>query len=173
MRQEIIANEKAEKDPIVDCSVNVPSKRQRERRQQRAVQIFAQSPQVKPLKGDAVVNWSRSHCSAITRHVTWLTASPTGCRRALEDNFPQDADSRLVSGQSQHYQIRVEAVNHVMQVGLVIGLRSLGAKEFHYFVFSFARNVRVGQEHFDLQVRKTQRRETPFHPGSVDMRCAV
>ena len=56
----------------------------------------------------------------------------------------------LMGTQTKHDEIRVGSINAVTRVWIKIFLRSLGSDKIENFMFSFARNKRIGK--YDLEV---------------------
>lgn len=69
-----------------------------------------------------------------------------------EDVLSQHLEVRLVRREREHDQIRIETVDDVFRVRIVLAGDSLTADEIHDLVFSFAGDGGVRNDDFQLRV---------------------
>ncbi|RNA43712.1 hypothetical protein BpHYR1_045976 [Brachionus plicatilis] len=109
------------------------------------------------LKSSSLVKYSRStfslrkiHARTLFGLVAELSAYFARPGRIRPKFFSDNGKVGLVSGQAEHDQVGVGTAQHVMGIGLVIGIGSLTPNEVHYFVFALARHIGIRQDHADV-----------------------
>ena len=143
MRQKVVPHEKAEEDEVVDRPLQVePVAHARPVRAfELTVQVLAQHRHAHELK-----LWPAAGVAfALT------AAFALALALALADlHLSQDGKARLVRREREHHQVRVEAMDAVVLVGVVPRREPLRAHKRHDLVLTLPRHRRVGQD--DSQV---------------------
>lgn len=80
----------------------------------------------------------------------WLTAAVTVVRVFECHHLAQNVKVRLVRGECQHDQIRIQSVQHVMCVRIVAGLVTLMSNVVHNLVLTLAGYIGIAQNHRNL-----------------------
>ena len=126
MRQEVISDEEAHEDPVVDNALEVVLERDGLcNRLELHVEIFTQQRQVQ-----------QEHVRVGERDVLLRLA-------AERDLLTEQTEMRVVANETEHDQVGIETVETVAGVGVVTGL-SLGfTDEVHNLVLSFSRDLGV------------------------------
>eukprot|EP00047_Mylnosiga_fluctuans_P011955 m.23935 g.23935 ORF g.23935 m.23935 type:complete len:497 (-) comp3950_c0_seq2:77-1567(-) len=129
--QEIVADEKAEQDPVVKQALAV------ERERQLVLEILELLEQVVPHQGQRQQDKPDRRGRLLERLA------------AEGDLLAQQAEVRLVRRQAQHNQVGIEAVEAVAREGVVVGPLLLRADEVHDLVLALAGHLVAGEDDTD------------------------
>lgn len=144
MRQEIISNEEAQEDEIVNDPFEVEGERNLDVFELE-IQVLAQHCYFDELKLHLLgllllLRVLQIFRTTLLSEVASLLAPSAPFVLVLQDGLSQDEEMRLVSAQSQHDQVGICSINAVGNVWIIILLSSLASDEIKNFVLAFAWN---------------------------------
>lgn len=128
--QEVVADEEAEEDEVVDDSLQV--------------EAHPHLGREGPVLEKEVLAQNRNMYQLQVRRTRYVDALHSSLLRLLDDVlFSDDQEVRLVRDQRKHDQVCVRAVEAVSRVGIVAWLLLEVSNEVHHFVLAFAGHARV------------------------------
>ncbi|KAK1239567.1 hypothetical protein MKX07_001021 [Trichoderma sp. CBMAI-0711] len=163
VRQEVITDEAAHEDPIVNGPLQIKPEGKVGNGQLNG-EILPQNRDVQPNKGlqgglhglgllialGHIVGLCGS--ATVVCLVPFLATELTSPILAFveEDIFAQNSEVRFVRGESQHDEIGIQAIDDVAGVGIVVWGGALGSDEGHDFMFTFARHGSIRDDDLEL-----------------------
>ena len=120
------------------------------------IQVFTEEGQVEQIKclrfeARVFVIISAPHQKKKEATVPWSLSFPALRTTPTKlDLFPQQTKMRIVAQQTKHDEIRIQPVQAMSHVGVVIGLGTRQAYVLHDLVLAFSRDLVAGEDDGDF-----------------------
>ncbi len=163
VRQEVVSDEEAHEDPVVDGALKIPLEGEIGNVQLNG-KVLTEDRHMEPdegLQGMGIVLLAKVAAllfcltSAVSLFVALLAAESAHPGLAIleEHILTKNAEVRLVGGKTKHDEIGVQPVDDVPGVGVMLGRVALRAHEVHDLVLTLAGNGGIRDEDLHLGPR--------------------